>query len=142
MSGSVEKATIEFIIRDFHTKKLAEYENFLKDRVEEIVGRYRGATADVEVKEQYRNMKEVIDQFAQVSEYAREAIRRSGMTVKDISARGGTDGSRLSFMGLPCPNIFTGEMAFHGKHEFVSIQDMEKSVETIVNLAMIWEERS
>jgi tripeptide aminopeptidase len=142
MSGTVEKAVIEFIIRDFYTKKLGDYENYLKDKVEDIVSKYRGAKFDFVVKEQYRNMKEVLDQHPQVSAYAREAIERSGMTVKDISARGGTDGSRLSFMGLPCPNIFTGEMAFHGKHEFVSIQDMEKSVDTIVNLVMIWEERS
>ena len=78
----------------------------------------------------------------QVSDYAAEAIRRAGLTVHQSSARGGTDGSRLSFMGLPCPNIFTGEMAFHGKHEYVSVQDMQKSVETIVHLAMIWEENA
>ena len=93
------------------------------------------------VREQYRNMKEVLDNFPQVSEYAKEAIQRAGVQVIEMSARGGTDGSRLSFMGLPCPNLFTGEMAFHGKHEYVSIQDMQKSVETIVHLAMIWAER-
>ena len=87
-------------------------------------------------------MKEVLDNFPMVSDYARRAIERAGVKVLAMSARGGTDGSRLSFMGLPCPNIFTGEMAFHGKHEFVSIQDMQKSVETIVHLAMIWEEES
>ena len=103
---------------------------------------YPGATADFQVKEQYRNMKEVLDQHPQVSEYAKMAIARAGMEVKESSARGGTDGSRLSFMGLPCPNIFTGEMAFHGKHEYVSVQDMQKSVETIVHLAQIWEEKA
>jgi len=87
-------------------------------------------------------MKEILDQHPQVSEYAMEAMRRVGLAPRKSSARGGTDGSRLSFMGLPCPNIFTGEMAFHGKHEYVSIQDMQKSVETIVQLAMIWEEKS
>ena len=87
-------------------------------------------------------MKEIIDQYPQVSDYLREAIEQAGMIVSNIPARGGTDGSRLSFMGLPCPNIFTGEMAFHGKHEYVSIQDMEKSVETIINLVKIWEQRS
>jgi tripeptide aminopeptidase len=142
MSGTVEKAVVEFIIRDFQTRKLAEYERYLKDRVEEIVSAYRGASVEFVVKEQYRNMKEIIDLHPQVSQYAREAIERAGMTVRDISARGGTDGSRLSFMGLPCPNIFTGEMAFHGKHEYVSIQDMQKSVDTILHLAKIWEERS
>jgi len=93
------------------------------------------------VKEQYRNMKEVLDNYPKVSEYAIEAIERAGVLVKRSSARGGTDGSRLSFMGLPCPNIFTGEMAFHGKHEYVSVQDMQKSVESIVYLCGIWEEK-
>jgi tripeptide aminopeptidase len=87
-------------------------------------------------------MKEVLDQVPHVSDYAKQAIERAGVQVLQMSARGGTDGSRLSFMGLPCPNIFTGEMAFHGKHEYVSIQDMQKSVETIVHLAGIWEENS
>lgn len=142
MSGTVEKASIEFIIRDFHTFKLQQYENFLKDRLDEIVEKYPGAHAEFKVQEQYRNMKDVLDNYPQASEYAREAIKRAGVKVVERSARGGTDGSRLSFMGLPCPNIFTGEMAFHGKHEFVSVQDMQKSVDTIINLAVIWEERS
>lgn len=141
-SGSVEKATIEFIIRDFHTFKLEQYENYLRDKLEVIVARYSGANFEFKVQEQYRNMKEVLDNYPQVSEYAREAMERAGVKVIDRSARGGTDGSRLSFMGLPCPNIFTGEMAFHGKHEYVSIQDMQKSVDTIIELAKIWEERS
>jgi tripeptide aminopeptidase len=94
------------------------------------------------VKEQYRNMKEVLVNHSQVSEYAREAIGRAGIAIKESAARGGTDGSRLSFMGLPCPNIFTGEMAFHGKHEYVSVQDMQKSLETIIHLSRIWEEKS
>jgi tripeptide aminopeptidase len=101
-----------------------------------------GARAEIVVKEQYRNMKEVLDRYPKVSEYAREAIRRAGMEVRESSARGGTDGSRLSFMGLPCPNLFTGEMAFHGKHEYVSVQDMQKSVETCVELVRVWEERT
>jgi tripeptide aminopeptidase len=142
VEGIAEKVTVEFIIRDFITAKLEAYENHLRDRVEWALERYPGAKAEFVVKEQYRNMKEVLDQFPQVSEYAKEAIRRAGVEVLEMSARGGTDGSRLSFMGLPCPNIFTGEMAFHGKHEYVSVQDMQKSVETIVHLACIWEERS
>lgn len=142
MSGSVEKASVEFIIRDFHTFRLQQYENHLRDKLDLVVERYPGARAEFLVQEQYRNMKEVLDNYPQVSEYAREAIMRAGIDVINKSARGGTDGSRLSFMGLPCPNIFTGEMAFHGKHEFVSIQDMQKSVETIVHLSMIWEEKS
>ena len=142
LGGTVEHATIELIIRDFHTHKLVQYENYLKDKLFDLLESYPGATADFQVKEQYRNMKEVLDQHPQVSEYAKMAIARAGMEVKESSARGGTDGSRLSFMGLPCPNIFTGEMAFHGKHEYVSVQDMQKSVETIVHLAQIWEEKA
>ena len=142
MSGMAEKAVVEFIVRDFYTRKLAAYEDSLRDKVEETLAAFPGATAEVTVKEQYRNMKEVLDLHPQVSEYAEAAIVRAGLDVHKSSARGGTDGSRLSFMGLPCPNVFTGEMAFHGKHEYVSVQDMQKSVETIVHLAMIWEERS
>lgn len=142
MSGLAEKAVVEFIVRDFYTFKLEAYENALRDLVEDALKVFPGATAEIVVKEQYRNMKEVLDLHPQVSQYAEEAIVRAGLTLHKSSARGGTDGSRLSFMGLPCPNIFTGEMAFHGKHEYVSVQDMQKSVETIVHLAMIWEEKA
>jgi len=142
MDGLAEKATVEFIIRDFVTPRLAAYEEHLRSKVEDAVRAFPGARADFEIYEQYRNMKEVLEQHPQVSEYALAAIERAGMEPKKSSARGGTDGSRLSFMGLPCPNIFTGEMAFHGKQEYVSVQDMQKSVETIVRLAQIWEERS
>jgi tripeptide aminopeptidase len=142
MNGTIEQASVEFIIRDFHTHKLAQYENFLRDKLEVIVSRHPGASFVFEAHEQYRNLKEILDQHPQVSEYAIEAMERAGVKVIRSSARGGTDGSRLSFMGLPCPNIFTGEMAYHGKHEYVSVQDMEKSVETCVELVKIWEERS
>jgi tripeptide aminopeptidase len=142
MDGLAEKATVEFIIRDFVTPRLAAYEEHLRSKVEDAVRAFPGSRADVEIFEQYRNMKEVLDQHPQVSEYALAAIERAGMEPKRSSARGGTDGSRLSFMGLPCPNIFTGEMAFHGKHEYVSVQDMQQSVKTIVHLAGLWEEKS
>ena len=142
INGIAEKVTLEFIIRDFITAKLAEYEGLLKEKLAATLQRFPGAKADFEVREQYRNMKEVLDKHPQVSAYAKEAITRAGVPVMEMSARGGTDGSRLSFMGLPCPNIFTGEMAFHGKHEYVSVQDMQKSVETIVHLACIWEEKT
>lgn len=141
-SGNAEKMTLEFIVRDFYTNKLLAYENHLRDMLEDTLARFPGARADFEVTEQYRNMKEVLETHPRVSQYAQEAIARAGIIVQRSSARGGTDGSRLSFMGLPCPNLFTGEMAFHGKHEYVSIQDMQKAVETIVHLAAIWEERS
>ncbi len=142
INGIAEKVTLEFIIRDFITAKLAEYEGLLKEKLAATLQRFPGAKANFEVREQYRNMKEVLDKHPQVSAYAKEAITRAGVPVMEMSARGGTDGSRLSFMGLPCPNIFTGEMAFHGKHEYVSVQDMQKSVETIVHLACIWEEKT
>ena len=142
IEGIAEKTTLQFIIRDFITTKLKYYEDLMQKKLDETLAKFPGATAEFSVREQYRNMKEVLDNFPMISEYARQAIQRAGVKVVGMSARGGTDGSRLSFMGLPCPNIFTGEMAFHGKHEFVSIQDMQKSVETIIHLAMIWEERS
>ena len=142
LSGIAEKASVQFIIRDFQTSKLNEYENFLKEKMEEAVKMFPGSRAEFTIKEQYRNMKEVLDHYPQVAQYAREAIERAGVSVINMSARGGTDGSRLSFMGLPTPNLFTGEMAFHGKYEYVSIQDMQKSVETIVHLAVIWEEKA
>jgi tripeptide aminopeptidase len=142
IEGGAEKLTIEFIVRDFMTSKLLGYEDFLKRKAEEVLARFPGAMAEFTFTEQYRNMKEVLDQHPQVSSFATEAIEKAGLKLRRSSARGGTDGSRLSFMGLPCPNIFTGEMAFHGRHEYVSVQDMQKSVETIVYLAEIWEMRT
>ena len=142
ITGMVEMATIEFIIRDFTVEKLHAHELVLIEIMNNVLRNYPNSKATFEVHEQYRNMKEILDKFPHVSEYAMEAIRRSGIEPNRRSIRGGTDGSRLSFMGLPCPNIFAGEHAFHGKHEWVSVQDMEKAVETIVNLCMVWEERS
>lgn len=142
INGIAEKVTLQFIIRDFNTRKLSEYESMLEQTLATTLKKFPGASATFEVKEQYRNMKEVLDQHPQVSEYALLAMERAGVEPMRSSARGGTDGSRLSFMGLPCPNLFTGEMAFHGKHEYVSVQDMQKSVETIVHLAQVWEEKS
>ena len=142
IDGMLEKATVQFIIRDFVTARLAAYEEWLKDKVGQALLKFPGAKAEFAVKEQYRNMKEVLDQHPQVIEYAGEAIRRAGMEPVKMPIRGGTDGSRLSFMGLPCPNIFTGEMAFHGRHEYVSVQDMQKSVETLLHLVQVWEEKA
>jgi tripeptide aminopeptidase len=142
ISGMVEMATVEFIIRDFTVEKLHAHELVLREIMNNVLRNYPNSKATFEVHEQYRNMKEVLDKVPHVSEYALEAIRRSGLEANRRSIRGGTDGSRLSFMGLPCPNIFAGEHAFHGKHEWVSVQDMEKAVETIVNLCVVWEERS
>lgn len=140
ISGMVENATVEFIIRDFSVEKLHQHEAVLKEIMDKVLLNYPNSIAIFEVFEQYRNMKEVLDKTPQVTAYAFEAIERSGVKAKQMSIRGGTDGSRLSFMGLPCPNIFAGEHAFHGKHEWVSVQDMEKATETIIHLCEIWEE--
>jgi tripeptide aminopeptidase len=140
--GIAERCTLEFIIRDFVTAGLKKKEELLQSIAEMVVEKYPKATMEFKVTEQYRNMKEVLDQYPQVVQYAQEAIERSGLQVKTESIRGGTDGSRLSFMGLPCPNIFTGMQGIHSKLEHISIQDMNKAVETIVNLVNIWEERS
>ncbi len=142
MNGIAEKATIHFIVRDFETAKLAEHEARLKKIAESVVGKYAGASLEFIVKEQYRNMKEVLDKHPQVVEYAKEAIQRAGLAVHTEAIRGGTDGSRLSFMGLPCPNIFTGMQNLHGKHEWISVQDMQHSVDTLIHLAAIWEEKA
>lgn len=142
MEGIAEKCTIDFIIRDFDTPGLLKKEDFLRTLVEEHLRTYPRARFDFTVTEQYRNMKEVLDHHPQVVDFARQAIGRAGLTVKVESIRGGTDGSRLSFMGLPCPNLFAGEQGIHSKLEHISVQDMNKAVETLVHLAMIWEENS
>jgi tripeptide aminopeptidase len=142
ISGALENATIGFIVRDFTEQGLKEKESLLEGIAKEVMKDYPHSTWRMEVKPQYRNMKEVIDRHPETVDYAIEAIARAGLKPVRGSIRGGTDGSRLSFMGLPCPNIFAGEHAFHSRQEWVSRQDMEKAAETIVHLAMIWEERA
>jgi tripeptide aminopeptidase len=142
ISGALEQATIGFIVRDFTNEGLKEKERLLENIVRDVMKNYPRSTYRMEVKEQYRNMKQVIDRHPEIVDYAIEAIRRAGLEPHRSSIRGGTDGSRLSFMGLPCPNIFAGEHAFHSRLEWVSRQDMEKAVQTIVHLATIWEERA
>jgi len=141
LEGIAEKATIEFIVRDFDTDALKEYEERLKNIAEEVVSHYLGASMEFMITEQYRNMKQVLNENPQVAAYAAEAINRAGIDVTTESIRGGTDGSRLSFMGLPCPNIFTGMQCIHSKVEWIGVKDMAKAAETIVHLAMIWEEK-
>ena len=138
MGGVAEHAWVKFIVRDFDTAQLAEHEARLKAIAEATIADYPGTRLEMSTEEQYRNMKEVVVLTPAISEYAIKAIEMAGIEPRLSSARGGTDGSRLSFMGLPCPNIFTGEMAFHGKHEYVSVQDMEKSREVLVHLAGLW----
>lgn len=141
IEGILEGVTIDFIIRDFTEEKLKSHEAVLSQIIESVMIDYPGSKAELKVWEQYRNMKVVLDNYPKVVDFALEAIQRAGITPHRSSIRGGTDGSRLSFMGLPCPNIFAGEHAFHSIHEWVSVSDLEKATETLVHLAMIWEEK-
>lgn len=141
VEGIAERCTIDFIIRDFEKAGLKKKEDYLRTQIEELMRIYPKASFEFHVTEQYRNMKEVLDEYPQLIAYAKEAIERAGLKVKMESIRGGTDGSRLSFMGLPCPNLFAGEQAIHSKLEFISIQDMNKAVETMAHLIQIWEEK-
>ena len=140
--GIAEKATLEFIVRDFDDEKLKEHGERLKKIAENVVSHYLGATMEFSVHEQYRNMKKVLNKNPQVTAYAAEAINRAGLDVTTESIRGGTDGSRLSYMGLPCPNLFTGMQGIHSKQEWIGVNDMAKAAETIVHLCMIWEEKT
>lgn len=142
VNGIAEKATIQFIVRDFTLTGLKQHHDRLKKIAEETVAKFPGATMEYTAQEQYRNMKEVLDTCPQVADYAEEAIQRAGLTVKKESIRGGTDGSRFSYIGMPCPNIFTGMQNIHSKLEWIGIKDMAKAAETIIHVAMIWEERS
>lgn len=141
-NADVDSAQIKFIVRDFETDGLAEKENFLKKISEEVIERYKNSGVEIIIKEQYRNLKIILDKNPNIMNFAEEAVRRAGLEPVIESIRGGTDGSRLSFMGLPCANIFTGGHAFHSNLEWVSVQDMQKAVETIIHLIMIWEEKS
>jgi tripeptide aminopeptidase len=142
LRGSVEQTSVRFLVRDFVTAELKTKEARLEAIAREAAAAHPGSSVTVEVEESYRNMKEVLDRHPRVVDYAREAIRRTGLPLRETPVRGGTDGSRLCFMGLPTPNIFAGENNFHSKLEWVSAQDLEKSVETIVHIARIWEERA
>lgn len=140
INGGLEKVEMKFIIRAFDTPTLHQLEEELRQIVVEVMKDYSKCSYEFVVLEQYRNMKDILDQHPEVANYAVEAVKRTGVKPVLSSIRGGTDGSRLSFMGLPCPNIYAGEHAFHSKQEWVSVQDMQKAVETIVHLVNIWEE--
>ena len=140
--SGVDLTTIRLIVRDFHAEGLKDKEALLERLAWEAAMRHAGARVDVSIEEQYRNMKVVLDRHPEVVDYACEAVRRAGIDLRATPIRGGTDGSKLSFMGLPTPNLFAGEHNFHSRLEWVSRQDMEKAVEVIVWLCRIWEERS
>lgn len=142
MSGAVEEAQIAFIVRDFEDAKLQAHEQALQQIVDKVLARYPNAKAELTVTEQYRNMKQVVSQHPEIVANAMMGMQRAAVNPKRGSIRGGTDGSRLSFMGLPCPNIFAGEYAFHSKEEWSSVQDMEAAVRSIVEIACVWEEEA
>jgi tripeptide aminopeptidase len=142
VNGLAEKTTIQFIIRDFVTAGLVEKENWLKSHTQSIIEKYKGASFEFEITEQYRNMKEVLDTIPEIINYAKEAIIKTGLTPKTQSIRGGTDGSRLSFMGLPCANIYTGMQNIHGKREWIGVKDMQLATQTLVHLVQIWEQNA
>jgi tripeptide aminopeptidase len=140
--SGVDSTSVKLLVRDFRTDGLKDKEELVEGLAREVVARHPGSRVDVAIDEQYRNMKGVLDQDPEVVEYAYEAVRRVGLAVRASPIRGGTDGSKLSFMGLPTPNLFAGEHNFHSRLEWVSRQDMEKAVEVIVALCRIWEERA
>jgi tripeptide aminopeptidase len=142
MDAAVERTSVRILIRDFSTAGLEEKETFVEELARAIVSEHEGAGVEIMISESYRNMREILEGYPDVVECAREAIRRSGLTPVERPIRGGTDGSRLSFMGLPTPNLFAGEHNFHSRLEWVSAQEMDKAVETIVNLCRVWEERT
>ena len=142
MEASVDRTSVKFLIRDFSSEKLEEKEAFLEQLAREVAARYHNTSVEIRIAESYRNMREILEGYPEVVECAREAVRRSGLTPVERPIRGGTDGSRLSFMGLPTPNLFAGEHNFDSRLEWVCAHDMDKAVETIVNLSRVWEERA
>jgi tripeptide aminopeptidase len=142
LDASVDRTSVRILIRDFSTAGLEEKETFVEELARAVVANHVEATVEIVISESYRNMRDILEGYPEVIERAREAIRRSGLTPVERPIRGGTDGSRLSFMGLPTPNLFAGEHNFHSRLEWVSAQDMDKAVETIVNLCRVWEEKT
>lgn len=142
VGGIAEKAMIGFIVRDYTREGLTAHHARLRQIAEEVATKYPGASVTYAFAEQYRNMKEVLDKHPEVVAFAEKAIRKTGLTVQKENIRGGTDGSRLSFMGLPCPNIFTGMQNIHSLTEWISVDDMTKAVETVINLVQIAEAES
>ncbi len=138
IEGDVGQATVRFIVRAFTDEDLAARESDLKAIAAQVESEFAGAHIELEFKAQYRNMKQVLDRHPRVMALALEAVRRAGVTPRQSSIRGGTDGAQLSFKGLPTPNVFAGGVNFHGKQEWVSVEWMVKSAETGLNLAALW----
>jgi tripeptide aminopeptidase len=142
IDASVDSTAVKLLVRDFETAKLREMEQQVTEFAREAVAAFPGSSVDIAVEESYRNMKEILEGYPDVVENAKEAYRRAGLDPKVEPIRGGTDGSRLSFMGLPTPNIFAGEHNFHSRFEWISTFDMHKAVEVIVELCRVWEEKA
>ncbi|MFN5334826.1 MAG: peptidase T [Bacteroidota bacterium] len=142
VNGTAEQAEIDFIVRDFEPAVISIHEQRLKSIAEKVLANYPGASMDFQVREQYRNMKSVLDKNPDMVRYAEEAYRKCNIPIIKEPVRGGTDGSRLSFMGLPCLNLFTGMQALHSKHEWIGVKDMEASVGMLIELVQIWEEKA
>jgi len=138
LQGGVERATVKMLLRDFSASGLDEKAKMLTDLAAEIVRPYPSASVEVQRQESYRNMKEVLDRYPEVIEHAKLGIERAGLTPRFRQIRGGTDGSRLSFMGLPTPNLFAGEHNLHSRVEWTSVQDMDKAVQVIVEICRSW----
>ncbi|MFT5724393.1 MAG: tripeptide aminopeptidase [Bacteroidia bacterium] len=142
IKGELETASADFIVRDFDTDQLKNHQNVLIQLAQEAIDSFPGSRFETEVKEQYRNMREMLDNHPHIEANAAVAMKRAGVTPKQDLVRGGTDGSRLSFMGLPCPNLFTGEMGIHSKKEYVSVQDMDAALSTLIELVQIYEQNA
>ena len=136
--GSAARAEIRLILRDFDAGRLREYDDLLHATAADVVDRHPGATLSIDVRRQYRNMREHLDRVPDVVAAADAAIRAEGLEPRRVPIRGGTDGSRLSEMGLPTPNIFTGGHEYHSVREWASLQDMAAAAATIIHLAEIW----
>jgi tripeptide aminopeptidase len=142
ISGSEEECTVKFIIRDHDTPKLREYEEILTNLTKKACEKFPGSGYEIKINEQYRNMLEVLKDYPELIKYAEEAMQRLGIRSETKPIRGGTDGARLSFMGLPCPNLFTGMQNFHSKQEWICVEDMQAAVKTIIEICKLWEEKT
>ena len=140
LQGAVERSTLKVLLRDFSTNGLDDKAKLLTDLADEIVRPYPAASVEIAVEEQYRNMKEIFDQHPEVVEHAKKGMERAGVTPRLHQIRGGTDGARLSFMGLPTPNLFAGQHNIHSRLEWVAVQDMDKATEVIVQICRSWAE--
>jgi tripeptide aminopeptidase len=138
IQGGVERATVKLLLRDFTSKGLDDKARMLTDLAEEVVRPFPAGAVEIERRESYRNMKEVLDRYPEVIAHAKTAMTRAGLTPFFRQIRGGTDGARLSFMGLPTPNLFAGEHNIHSRLEWTSVQDMDKAVEVIVEICRSW----